>query len=302
MLFNEIKKMISMNNSVTIQSTTKEKIVDAVLEPVLNPPPSIEINNVTVSFKTSGGIYTAVKDISLTVNKGEIVSLIGHSGCGKSTLMGTISGMVKPTTGEVKANGMQVTKPGPDRGIVFQNYSLLPWLSVFRNIYEAVDAAVKDKPSSYKHELVERNLKMVNLWSHKDKLPGHLSGGMKQRVAIARAFAINPSILLLDEPFGALDALTKSNMHVELLKLWNLDHREKTIVLVTHDIEEAIFLSDRVVVMNDGPASTIKEIVEVPLPRPRNKKTIVHDPVYMAIHDKLMNLLIDKFSIDDIKM
>ena len=292
-----------MSNSTTMQPSGTEKIkaVDEVLEPVLNPPPSIEIENVTVSFKTANGVYTAVKEISLMVKKGEIVSLIGHSGCGKSTLMGTISGMVKQSAGTVKANGMLVTKPGPDRGIVFQNYSLLPWLSVYRNIYEAVDAALKDKPSSFKHELVERNLKMVNLWAHKDKLPGHLSGGMKQRVAIARAFAINPSILLLDEPFGALDALTKSNMHVELLKLWNLDHREKTIVMVTHDIEEAIFLSDRVVVMNDGPAATIKEIVDVPLPRPRNKKTIVHDETYMAIHDKLMNLLIDKFSIDDIK-
>jgi nitrate/nitrite transport system ATP-binding protein len=293
-----------MSNSTTIHHSTTEKIktVDEVLEPVLNPPPSIEIENVTVSFKTANGVYTAVKEISLTVRKGEIVSLIGHSGCGKSTLMGTISGMVKQSAGIVKANGMLVTKPGPDRGIVFQNYSLLPWLSVYRNIYEAVDAALKDKSSSFKRELVERNLKMVNLWTHKDKLPGHLSGGMKQRVAIARAFAINPSILLLDEPFGALDALTKSNMHVELLKLWNLDHREKTIVMVTHDIEEAIFLSDRVVVMNDGPAATIREIVDVPLPRPRNKKTIVHDETYMAIHDKLMNLLIDKFSIDDIKM
>jgi len=292
-----------MSNSTSMQPSATEKIktVDEVLEPVLNPPPSIEIENVTVSFKTANGVYTAVKEISLMVKKGEIVSLIGHSGCGKSTLMGTISGMVKQSTGTVKANGMLVTKPGPDRGIVFQNYSLLPWLSVYRNIYEAVDAALKDKPSSFKHELVERNLKMVNLWTHKDKLPGHLSGGMKQRVAIARAFAINPSILLLDEPFGALDALTKSNMHVELLKLWNLDHREKTIVMVTHDIEEAIFLSDRVVVMNDGPAATIKEIVDVPLPRPRNKKTIVHDETYMVIHDKLMNLLIDKFSIDDIK-
>jgi nitrate/nitrite transport system ATP-binding protein len=293
-----------MSNSTTIHHSTTEKIktVDEVLEPVLNPPASIEIENVTVSFKTANGVYTAVKEISLTVRKGEIVSLIGHSGCGKSTLMGTISGMVKQSAGTVKANGMLVTKPGPDRGIVFQNYSLLPWLSVYRNIYEAVDAALKDKSSSFKRELVERNLKMVNLWTHKDKLPGHLSGGMKQRVAIARAFAINPSILLLDEPFGALDALTKSNMHVELLKLWNLDHREKTIVMVTHDIEEAIFLSDRVVVMNDGPAATIREIVDVPLPRPRNKKTIVHDETYMAIHDKLMNLLIDKFSIDDIKM
>jgi nitrate/nitrite transport system ATP-binding protein len=141
---------------------------------------------------------------------------------------------------------------------------------------------------------------MVHLWPHKDKLPGQLSGGMKQRVAIARAFAINPNILLLDEPFGALDALTKSNMHVELLKLWNLDNREKTIVMVTHDIEEAIFLSDRVVVMSNGPAATIKEIVDVPLIRPRNKKEIIHDADYIAIHDHLLNLLIQKFSIDDI--
>ncbi len=261
---------------------------------------SIEITDVTVSFKTPTGVYTAVKEISLEVKKGEIVALIGHSGCGKSTLMGTISGMVKPTSGVVKANGNVVSKPGPDRGIVFQNYSLLPWLSVYSNIYEAVDAALKDKTAAEKKTLVEKNLKMVNLWEHKDKLPGQLSGGMKQRVAIARAFAINPSILLLDEPFGALDALTKSNMHVELLKLWNLDNREKTIVIVTHDVEEAIFLSDRVVVMNNGPAATIKEIVDVPLPRPRNKKEIVHDQCYMAIHDKLLSLLIDKFSINDI--
>lgn len=286
--------------SIKPNSTDKLAAVDKeILNPVLNQD-SIAVNNVTVSFKTPKGIYTAVQDISLTIKKGEIVSLIGHSGCGKSTLMGTISGMVKPTQGTVIANGNVVTSPGPDRGIVFQNYSLLPWLSVYRNIYEAVDAALKNKPAAEKKELVEKNLKMVNLWPHKDKLPGQLSGGMKQRVAIARAFAINPSILLLDEPFGALDALTKSNMHLELLKLWNLDNREKTIVMVTHDIEEAIFLSDRVVIMNNGPAATIKEIVDVPLPRPRNKKEIVHDAEYIRIHDKLLNLLIEKFSIDDI--
>ncbi len=291
-------------NSTTIIQETELKIIETEIDneinAVLNTPDCIEINNVTVSFKTPKGVYTAVNDISLSVKKGEIVTLIGHSGCGKSTLMNTISGMVKPTSGSVTANGKTVTKPGPDRGIVFQNYSLLPWLSVYRNIYEAVDSAIKGKSAAEKKELVENNLKMVKLWEHKDKLPGQLSGGMKQRVAIARAFAINPSILLLDEPFGALDALTKSSMHVELLKLWNLDHREKTIVMVTHDIEEAIFLSDRVVVMNNGPAATIKEIVAVHLPRPRNKKEIVHDPEYMRIHDKLLNLLIDKFSIEDI--
>jgi len=292
-----------MNTSSIAPGLVTEKTNPAPnnkLKPVFNTGKSIEINNVTVSFKTPKGTYTAVEDISLSVKKGEIISIIGHSGCGKSTLMATISGMVKPTSGAVFVNGSLITKPGPDRGIVFQNYSLLPWLTVYRNIYEAVDSAIKYKSGAEKKELVENNLKMVKLWEHKDKLPGQLSGGMKQRVAIARAFAINPSVLLLDEPFGALDALTKSSMHVELLKLWNLDNREKTIVMVTHDIEEAIFLSDRVVVMNNGPAATIKEIVDVPLPRPRNKKEIVHDEAYMTIHDKLLNLLIDKFSIDDI--
>jgi nitrate/nitrite transport system ATP-binding protein len=260
---------------------------------------SIEIKNVTISFDTPKGEYVAVKDINLTVGKGEIIALIGHSGCGKSTLMNSISGMVTPTKGEVIANDKKVTGPGPDRGIVFQNYSLLPWLSVYKNIFEAVDSVLKDKSKAEKLEIVENNLKMVNLWEHKDKLPGQLSGGMKQRVAIARAFAINPSILLLDEPFGALDALTKGSMHIELLKLWNLDNRNKTIVMVTHDIDEAIFLSDRVVVMNNGPAATIKEIVDIPLGRPRNKKDIVHDPVYMDIHDKLLSLLFEKFSIED---
>ncbi|MBC8054017.1 MAG: ABC transporter ATP-binding protein [Sphingobacteriaceae bacterium] len=264
-------------------------------------PDAIKIENVTVSFKSkSNGLYTAINNISLNVKKGEIVTLIGHSGCGKSTLMNTISGMVSPTSGEVYANGNLVKGPGPDRGIVFQNYSLLPWLSVFQNIYVAVDSALKDLSASEKKDLVEKNLQMVHLWEHRHKLPGHLSGGMKQRVAIARAFAINPKILLLDEPFGALDALTKGSMHIELLKLWNLDNRDKTIVMVTHDIEEAIFLSDRVVVMNDGPAATIKEIVDVPLDRPRNKKSIVHEAGYMDTHDRLLSLLTDKFDINDI--
>ena len=288
------------SSSVASRIETIEPGVEPSLKPVYNSAKCIDIRDVTVSFKTPKGLFTAVKNISLSVKKGEIISIIGHSGCGKSTLMATISGMVKPTSGEVYANNNLVTKPGPDRGIVFQNYSLLPWLTVYRNIYEAVDSALKNKTAKGKRELVENNMKMVKLSDHRDKLPEQLSGGMKQRVAIARAFAINPSILLLDEPFGALDALTKSNMHIELLKLWNLDNREKTIIMVTHDIEEAIFLSDRVVVMNDGPAATIKEIVDVPLSRPRNKKEIVHDKTYMTIHDKLLNLLIDKFSIDDI--
>ncbi len=279
-----------------------------ILEPVdsaseyhkINRQTSISLKDVEVSFKTPKGKFTAVKEISLEIGKGEIVAIIGHSGCGKSTLMGTISGMTSPSKGEVIANDKTVTGPGPDRGIVFQNYSLLPWLTVYQNIFEAVDSVFKGKTKAEKEAIVAENLDMVNLTAHKDKLPSQLSGGMKQRVAIARAFAINPSILLLDEPFGALDALTKGTMHIELLKLWNLDNRNKTIVMVTHDIEEAIFLSDRVVVMNNGPEATIKEIVDVPLPRPRNKIDIVHDPEYIKTHDRLMGLLFDKFSIDDL--
>ncbi|MBC7389525.1 MAG: ABC transporter ATP-binding protein [Opitutaceae bacterium] len=261
--------------------------------------PSIIIDNVSVTFDTAKGEYTAIKNISLEIKKGEIVSLIGHSGCGKSTLMNTISGMVIPTSGSVVANGNVVKGPGPDRGIVFQNYSLLPWLSVYQNIFQAVDSVMKGKTKEEKKDLVLKNLEMVNLMAHKDKNPNQLSGGMKQRVAIARAFAINPSILLLDEPFGALDALTKSSMHVELLKLWNLDNRNKTIVMVTHDIDEAIFLSDRVVVMNNGPAATIKEIVDIKIARPRNKKDITHDPLYIETKERLTGLLFDKFSIND---
>lgn len=261
--------------------------------------PSIEVRDMTIAFQTPKGVYTAVKDINLTVGKGEIISIIGHSGCGKSTILNAIAGMTFPTGGTVLAGGRAVAGPGPDRGIVFQNYSLLPWLTVYQNIFEAVDAVMKSQSKAEKVATVEEFLQMVNLWPHKDKLPGQLSGGMKQRVAIARAFAINPSILLLDEPFGALDALTKGAMHIELLKLWNLDNRNKTIVLVTHDIEEAIFLSDRVVVLHNGPASTIREIVDVPIERPRNKKAIAHDPVYMDIHDRLLGLLFEKLSIED---
>lgn len=254
-----------------------------------------------ISFPTPKGKYTAVQNIDLSIQKGEIISIIGHSGCGKSTILNAIAGMLKPTSGTVELNGKKITGPGPDRGIVFQNYSLLPWMSVYQNIFQVVDS-VMEGTKEQKREIVEKNLKMVNLFEHKDKLPGQLSGGMKQRVAIARAFAINPGVLLLDEPFGALDALTKGSMQIEVLKLWNLDNREKTIIMITHDIEEALFLSDRIVVLNNGPASTIREIVDVHLPRPRNKIEIVKMPEYIELRDHLLHLLTDKFSIEDMGM
>jgi nitrate/nitrite transport system ATP-binding protein len=259
----------------------------------------LEIKDLEISFPTPKGKYIAVKDINLSIKKGEIISIIGHSGCGKSTIMNAIAGMLTPTGGTVVLDGKNIKGPGPDRGIVFQNYSLLPWLSVHENIFQAVDS-VMDCSKKEKHEIVDYNLKMVNLLSHRDKLPGQLSGGMKQRVAIARAFAINPGVLLLDEPFGALDAFTKSSMQLEVLKLWNLNNRDKTIIMITHDIEEALFLSDRIVVLNDGPASTIREIVEVHLARPRNKIEFVKTAEYIELRDKLLHLLTEEFSIEDL--
>ncbi len=261
----------------------------------------LEIKDLEISFPTPKGKYIAVRDINLSIRKGEIISIIGHSGCGKSTIMNAIGGMLTPTGGSVELDGKNIKGPGSDRGIVFQNYSLLPWLSVYENIYQAVDS-VMDCSKSEKHEIVATNLKMVNLYEHKDKLPGQLSGGMKQRVAIARAFAINPGVLLLDEPFGALDALTKGAMQLEVLKLWNLDNRNKTIIMITHDIEEALFLSDRIVVLHNGPSATIREIEEVHLPRPRNKIEIVKMPEYIELRDRLLHLLTDKFSIEDMEM
>jgi nitrate ABC transporter ATP-binding subunit len=255
----------------------------------------LEIKNLEISFPTPKGKYVAVTDINLSIKKGEIISIIGHSGCGKSTIMNAIAGMLNPTGGSVELDGKLIKGPGPDRGIVFQNYSLLPWLSVHENIFQAVDS-VMNCSTKEKHEIVDYNLKMVNLLEHRDKLPGQLSGGMKQRVAIARAFAINPGVLLLDEPFGALDAFTKSSMQLEVLKLWNLNNRNKTIIMITHDIE------DRIVVLNDGPASTIREIEEVHLPRPRNKIEIVKLPEYIELRDRLLHLLTDKFSIEDMDM
>ena len=258
----------------------------------------LQIRDLSVSFPTPAGRYVAVRGVNLTIARGEIVSVIGHSGCGKSTIVNAIGGLVTPAEGEVILGGRRVYGPGPDRGIVFQNYSLLPWLSVWGNIYEAVDSVIRDKSKREKVELVERFLRMVGLWAHRDKKPHQISGGMKQRVAVARAFAIHPRVLLLDEPFGALDALTRASLQEELLNLWSLDNRTETVVLVTHDVEEAIFLSDRIVVMTNGPEATVGEVIAVPLPRPRDKRELLHHPEYVKVRDRLLYLLMDAFAAD----
>ena len=257
----------------------------------------LELRNLTISFAAPRGRYTAVKNVNLTIPRGQIVSLIGHSGCGKSTILNAIGGLVRPTAGEVILGGVKIDAPGPDRGIVFQHYSLLPWLSVYENIFEVVDSVMTGKTRQEKVELVERFLRMVGLWEHRDKKPRQISGGMKQRVAVARAFAIHPQVLLLDEPFGALDALTKTSLQDELINLWSMDNQTETVVLVTHDIEEAILLSDKICVMTNGPEATIGEVIEVPIPRPRNRRELVHHPEYAKIHDRLLYLLMEAFAV-----
>jgi nitrate/nitrite transport system ATP-binding protein len=256
----------------------------------------LSIRDMSKVFVTPKGPMTALKDINLDIRRGEFVSLIGHSGCGKSTLLNIIAGLSHQSTGSVTLDGGPITHPGPDRGVVFQNYSLLPWLSVHGNVFAAVDAVYRDKSKDDKHALVDDFLRKVGLYEHRDKRPSQISGGMKQRVAIARAFATHPKVLLLDEPFGALDALTKNALHEELMRMWSGDMQTETVVMVTHDIDEAIFLSDRIVVMTNGPAATIGEIIEVPIPRPRDKRAILHTAEWTSIKERLLYLLTDAYA------
>lgn len=255
--------------------------------------PYLSITNVSKSF----GGYTALAGVNLSIRKGEFISLIGHSGCGKSTLLNLLGGLSRPTEGSIELDGARVFGPGRDRGMVFQHHGLLPWLSVYANVYEAVDAIFPGRrpaEKQQKRERVERMLRVVGLWDHRDKKPGELSGGMRQRTAVARAFAIVPRVLLLDEPFGALDALTKGTLQDELLDLWMFDRATETVVMVTHDIDEAIYLSDRIVVMTNGPRATIREIVEVPLPRPRDRRAMLHLPAYADTKEHLLDLLAER--------
>src|SRR5688572_10410717 len=220
--------------------------------------PSLAIQQVEMTFPGEGGRFVAIRDINLAIRRHEFVSFIGHSGCGKSTLLSILAGLYLPTGGQVLLDGMPIQGPGPDRGVVFQSYSLLPWLTVYDNVWQAVEAVLSDHLTRDEMRArVEAVLRAVGLWDHRKKHPPHLSGGMKQRVAIARAFAIEPKVLLLDEPFGALDALTRGALQDELLNLWAHNRRVETVVMVTHDIDEAIYLSDRIVVFNNGPAATL---------------------------------------------
>ncbi|MBE9036574.1 ABC transporter ATP-binding/substrate-binding protein [aff. Roholtiella sp. LEGE 12411] len=238
---------------------------------------------------TGGGQYIALKGIDLQIKKGEFVSLVGHSGCGKSTLLNMIAGLDLPTEGVVTLEGQRITKPGPDRMVVFQNYSLLPWRTVRENIALAVDSVMKGLPDAERKAIINKHIDMVGLRPHADKQPGMLSGGQKQRVAIARALAIRPKLLLLDEPFGALDALTRGNLQEQLMQI--CEENKVTAVMVTHDIDEAVLLSDRIVMLTNGPESKIGDILEVDIPRPRKRMQVVEHPSYYSLRSEMIYFL-----------
>lgn len=260
--------------------------------------PFLILDGVTKIYPAQAGPNVVIKDVNLTLKQGEFVCVIGHSGCGKSTMLNTVSGFATPDQGEVRMRGQKITKPGPDRMVVFQNYSLLPWMTAYDNVYLVVDEVFPNKSRSEKDTIVQEHLVMVGLGDAMEKKPPQLSGGMRQRVAIARAFAVRPEVLVLDEPFGALDAITKEEMQEELSQIV-MDHG-CTILMVTHDIDECLFLADRLVMMTNAPAAKIGEILEIPFPRPRDREQIMEDPRYYDLRNRALDFLYNRFAHDDI--
>jgi nitrate ABC transporter ATP-binding subunit len=251
----------------------------------------LEIDSVWKSFPTNGTIESVLRDVNLTVEPGEFISLIGHSGCGKSTLVNVIGGLLRLDGGAIRFDGTDITGPGPDRAMVFQNYSLLPRLSVVNNVRVAVEAARPGQSREAVSEVTERYLTAVGLWDARDKKPAQISGGMQQRAAVARAFAVEPRVLLADEPFGALDALTRARLQEQLIELWQSESDTEIVVMVTHGIDEAILLSDRIVVMGNPPGPSVIDVIPVELPRPRDRVSIIDDPHYRQVQERLMDLL-----------
>jgi nitrate/nitrite transport system ATP-binding protein len=253
----------------------------------------IQIDQVGMQFDTKSGLFVALQNISLTVKKGEFISLIGHSGCGKSTLLNLIAGLYRATSGSLLCAHREITSPGPERAVVFQNHSLLPWLTCQQNVLLAVESVFGAKEDSAQlSRRATAALDLVGLSHASQKRPGEISGGMKQRVGIARALAMEPQVLLLDEPFGALDALTRARLQDELLAI--VAKTASTVVMVTHDVDEAVLLSDRIVMMSNGPAATVGQILEVPLARPRERLALAVNPMYLECRRAVLSFLYEK--------
>jgi nitrate/nitrite transport system ATP-binding protein len=250
----------------------------------------LELEGVSKGYGPPGRRTEVLANVRLAVERGEFVAIVGPSGAGKTTLMSLIAGLTRPDSGAVRLAGLPVTEPGPDRGVVFQNYSLLPWMTVYENVALAVDQVFAEWTAARRLEHVERHIALVNLSAARDKRPGELSGGMRQRVAVARALATNPEVLLLDEPLSALDALTRASLQDEIERIWEQDR--KTVVLVTNDIDEGILLADRILVLSAGPRASLGPAVTVDLPRPRNRKALNRDPHFAHIRAQVIESLL----------
>jgi len=257
----------------------------------------VQLEHVDMTFSTKKGTFNALKNINLSIREGEFISIIGHSGCGKSTVLNLIAGLLQASDGLIFCAGREISGPGPERAVVFQNHSLLPWLTCYENVYLAVERVfgTSAETKETKAQLEARThaaIELVGLSHSSDKRPNEISGGMKQRVGIARALAMEPKVLLLDEPFGALDALTRANLQDELMKI--MAKSGCTAVMVTHDVDEAVLLSDRVVMMTNGPSASIGDILEVNLPRPRARLALAEDQEYNHLRGEVLRFLYER--------
>jgi len=257
------------------------------------PNTHLEISHVSIEFPTPAGPFKALDNIELTINEGEFVSLIGHSGCGKSTVLNIVAGLYQATTGGVILDGKEVNEPGPDRAVVFQNHSLLPWLTAYENVELAVNQIFKGKKTRAEiKQWVEHNLALVHMEHAMHKRPDEISGGMKQRVGIARALSMEPKVLLMDEPFGALDALTRAHMQDSLIEIQA--RLNNTVIMITHDVDEAVLLSDRIVMMTNGPAASVGDILEIDLPRPRDRVGLAGNEHYNHYRAEVLKFLYER--------
>jgi nitrate/nitrite transport system ATP-binding protein len=252
----------------------------------------LDLTQLGMRFPTPKGEFIALKDVNLQIDKGEFISLIGHSGCGKSTVLNLVAGLLEPTDGGVIVDGKEVDGPGPERAVVFQNHSLLPWLTVYQNVELAVKQIAKGKSASWVKEQVEHYLELIQMQHAADKKPDEISGGMKQRVGIARALALQPKVLLMDEPFGALDALTRAHLQDSLMKIQA--ELKNTVIMITHDVDEAVLLSDKIVMMTNGPEATIGEVLDIELERPRNRVVLADNAKYQKYRQSVLRFLYEK--------
>jgi nitrate/nitrite transport system ATP-binding protein len=284
-------------NSENMQTLNSPKTTKSASDATTATQPFLSIKDVSKVYPTAKGPAVILDGVNLQINEGEFICLIGHSGCGKSTLLNMIAGFNGPTEGEVALEGVRITEPGPDRMVVFQNYSLLPWLTATENIHLGVETVYAEKSADEHNKIVQQHLELVGLTEACDKRPGQLSGGMKQRVAIARALATRPKLLILDEPFGALDPITREELQEELLKIWRKN--KITVIMITHDIDEALFLADRIVMMTNGPAASIGEDMHIPFSRPRERTRIMEDPKYYELRNFALEFLFSRYAHTD---